>query len=295
MECGICFEQYKDKVYLCDTGHSLCADCLTMMKSKVCHCGVSLEGDLKRNYAVEDFIAGRRIKALSNEKRLAAASAAAASAAASAAAFAAASTTATASAAIDTTPAAAAKKKQERQKRGAIALPVPAVAGLLPRFALAAAALLLLVLLLFSSSPSTSCAEPPPPSTAFASASASAPASSAVPSTLPYASPSDFLAASKKWRLEEQEGALGDDHEENGRRGLVTGRELFLGRDHPETLAAVDTLGKLLHARGKLSLAEPFLRRAFEGFERTLGRDHPSTLASAINLRALLKAMEKEK
>ena len=39
-------------------------------------------------------------------------------------------------------------------------------------------------------------------------------------------------------------------------------------------------LGGLLRAQGKLSLAEPYYRRALEGNERTLGRDHPNTLSS---------------
>ena len=44
---------------------------------------------------------------------------------------------------------------------------------------------------------------------------------------------------------------------------------------------------------GKLILAEPFLRRDFEGFERTLGRDHPVTLVSVDNLGSLLQAQGK--
>ena len=58
---------------------------------------------------------------------------------------------------------------------------------------------------------------------------------------------------------------------------------------------AVNNMGFLLEAQGKLSLAEPFLRRALEGSERTLGRDHPHTLNSVDNSRILLEAMEKAK
>ena len=52
---------------------------------------------------------------------------------------------------------------------------------------------------------------------------------------------------------------------------------------------AVNNMGFLLEAQGKLSLAEPFLRRAREGFGRTRGPDHPDTLSSVSNLGTLLK------
>ena len=66
------------------------------------------------------------------------------------------------------------------------------------------------------------------------------------------------------------------------------------GCDHPDTLAALNNLGTLLQKQGKLDLAEPFLRRSFEGCERLLGRDAPNTLYSANNLRLLLEAMGEE-
>ena len=61
-----------------------------------------------------------------------------------------------------------------------------------------------------------------------------------------------------------------------------------------KTRSSANNLGSLLQAQGKLSLAEPFLRRALEGYVQTLGRDHPEHVSSANTLRALLKAMAKE-
>ena len=54
-------------------------------------------------------------------------------------------------------------------------------------------------------------------------------------------------------------------------------------------------MGMMLQDQGKLSLAEPFLQRAVEGWERTLGSDHPDTLYAVRSLSFLLKAMDKEK
>ena len=61
----------------------------------------------------------------------------------------------------------------------------------------------------------------------------------------------------------------------------LEGRERTLGPDHFRTLTSVINLGVLLQDQGKLSLAEPFYRRALERNGRTQGRDQPDTLNSA--------------
>ena len=55
------------------------------------------------------------------------------------------------------------------------------------------------------------------------------------------------------------------------------------------TLCAVNSLGSLLRIQDKLSEAEPFLRRALEGFCRTMGEEHPNSRIASLNLAQLLK------
>ncbi len=55
------------------------------------------------------------------------------------------------------------------------------------------------------------------------------------------------------------------------------------------TLRAVIDLGKVLKAIGKITLAEPYYRRALEGYERTLGSDHMLTLTAIGNMGNLLQ------
>ncbi len=78
-------------------------------------------------------------------------------------------------------------------------------------------------------------------------------------------------------------------------RRALEGWERDLGRDHPQTLSAVNNVGRLLLEQRRFRLAEPFFRRAVEGRERTLGRDHPDTLQSVNSLSFLLNAMENER
>jgi formylglycine-generating enzyme required for sulfatase activity len=59
--------------------------------------------------------------------------------------------------------------------------------------------------------------------------------------------------------------------------------------DHAETLSSVNNLAILLSDQGDYAAAEPFCRRALEGYEKSLGPDHPDTLASVNNLARLLK------
>ena len=90
----------------------------------------------------------------------------------------------------------------------------------------------------------------------------------------------------------EQQGRL-KEAEVFYRRDLE-GSERNLGRDHNNTLTAVNSVGLLLQAQGKLlSLAEDFFRRSLEGCERTRGCDHPSTLTAVNNMGGLLQTQGK--
>jgi hypothetical protein len=65
--------------------------------------------------------------------------------------------------------------------------------------------------------------------------------------------------------------------------------------DHEKTLGttflAVNNVGALLQAQGKLGMAERSYRRALDGRERTLGRNHPYTLTPVNNLGSLLRSV----
>jgi len=70
-------------------------------------------------------------------------------------------------------------------------------------------------------------------------------------------------------------------------------RRRVLGDEHPNTLTSINNLGGLLHAQGKLSEAEPYLREALETSQRVLGDGHADTLISVQNLGFLLQAQGK--
>ncbi len=78
-------------------------------------------------------------------------------------------------------------------------------------------------------------------------------------------------------------------------RRALEGRELVYGRDHPDTLIAVNNIACLLENKGELKKAETFFYRAFEGSQRTLGQNHPLTIGAATRLSEFLEAMEKGK
>ncbi len=60
---------------------------------------------------------------------------------------------------------------------------------------------------------------------------------------------------------------------------LATNRRV-LGKEHPETLRALNNLGALLHAQGKLPEADAYLTEALDTRRRVLGDAHPDTLSS---------------
>ena len=60
-----------------------------------------------------------------------------------------------------------------------------------------------------------------------------------------------------------------------------------LGSDHPETLAAMNSLGELYRAQGEHDRAEKLLTESSEGMRRVLGPDHPDTLGTMNNLASL--------
>lgn len=62
------------------------------------------------------------------------------------------------------------------------------------------------------------------------------------------------------------------------------------GPAHPETIAIVNNLAGVLHAREALAEAEPLYRRALAGFEQVHGPDHPETLACLGDFVELLNA-----
>ena len=63
-----------------------------------------------------------------------------------------------------------------------------------------------------------------------------------------------------------------------------------LGREHSDTLKAVNNLGQTYARLGKADLAEPLYRRALDGRQKALGVTHSYTLASMNNLAELLRA-----
>ena len=66
-------------------------------------------------------------------------------------------------------------------------------------------------------------------------------------------------------------------------------RRRELGDDHPETLASINSMGRLLEDQGKFDDAMPFYRETLEASRRILGPDHPVTLRSINNMGLLLQ------
>ena len=64
-----------------------------------------------------------------------------------------------------------------------------------------------------------------------------------------------------------------------------------LGPDHPDTLAALDTLGVVYNYESKYTAAKTVLSKVFEARQRTLGKEHKDTLATMSHL-ALAVAYE---
>jgi non-specific serine/threonine protein kinase/serine/threonine-protein kinase len=65
-------------------------------------------------------------------------------------------------------------------------------------------------------------------------------------------------------------------------------RRRELGDEHADTLSSIDRMGVLLHAQGKWSEAEAYLREALEKRRRVLGEEHADTLESLNNVGVLL-------
>jgi serine/threonine protein kinase/tetratricopeptide (TPR) repeat protein len=85
---------------------------------------------------------------------------------------------------------------------------------------------------------------------------------------------------------------LYEQSEPHLREALATLARLF-GRDHPDTLTAIASLGVLLQVQGKSDEAEPYYREVLESRRRVLGDDHPDTLGSINNMGFLLQAQGK--
>jgi tetratricopeptide (TPR) repeat protein len=72
-------------------------------------------------------------------------------------------------------------------------------------------------------------------------------------------------------------------------REVLELRERILGRDHPDTLAAMNNLAAVLQDQGDLSAAQSLHEQTYVSCQRVLGPDHPSTLATMNNLAAVLQ------
>ena len=73
------------------------------------------------------------------------------------------------------------------------------------------------------------------------------------------------------------------------KRALV-GFDAILGRKDPCTLLCVDTLARLLKAKGKIDAAIPLYERALQGYTETLGPKARDTLNTLGNMGLCLKA-----
>jgi hypothetical protein len=71
---------------------------------------------------------------------------------------------------------------------------------------------------------------------------------------------------------------------------LTANLEQTLGPDHPDTMAARNSLATAYHAADRTADAIPLVRQILAGRERLLGTDHPSTLASRNNLASAYRA-----
>jgi hypothetical protein len=76
---------------------------------------------------------------------------------------------------------------------------------------------------------------------------------------------------------------------------VVEGRQKVLGKEHPNTLASINSLAWTLNEQGKHEAAEVMARWALEGREKVLGKEHPNTLTSARNLDWILYCSGKYK
>lgn len=63
-------------------------------------------------------------------------------------------------------------------------------------------------------------------------------------------------------------------------------REKMLGRDHPNTLTCVSTLGSVLDNQAKYEEAEAMHRRALKAREKVLGPHSPMSVTLAMRSRA---------
>jgi tetratricopeptide (TPR) repeat protein len=84
------------------------------------------------------------------------------------------------------------------------------------------------------------------------------------------------------------------DIAEKMNRQALEGRKKALGKEHPFTLASIDSLAVVLRSQGKYEQAEEMSRQAVEGRERALGKEHSDTLTSVNNLAVVLQKRGKD-
>lgn len=70
-------------------------------------------------------------------------------------------------------------------------------------------------------------------------------------------------------------------------------RKQVLGEEHPDTLAALNSLANALDYQGKSAEAEPLFRRCLEIQKRVLGEEHHETVFTLNNLALVLRAQGK--
>ena len=73
-------------------------------------------------------------------------------------------------------------------------------------------------------------------------------------------------------------------------QGCTKLRAKQLGDNHPDTLASIEYLGRVLLVQGELEAAEEMQRRALEGRQNVLGKNHLSTLTSVHGVAVVLGA-----
>jgi Flp pilus assembly protein TadD len=66
-----------------------------------------------------------------------------------------------------------------------------------------------------------------------------------------------------------------------------------LGQKHPDTLASMNNLARVLGSQGKYDEAEAMHRQALQLSEEVLGQEHSTTLASMDNLARVLRSQGK--
>ena len=62
----------------------------------------------------------------------------------------------------------------------------------------------------------------------------------------------------------------------------------LLGKEHPDTLTAMNNLAGTLYAQGDLAGARKFQEQVLEALGRLLGKEHPDTLSAMNNLAGTL-------